>query len=354
MRLGGWLVWMALHLCVPHGMALENPSEEEMNHPEETETGDAVGPQFPGGLPHDVTLELPEWTPEDLREIDENGAPANLGGGLWPSELWPLLPEPRRLPPPPSGHLASASDPASAEATEPVPVTLHPAYFGALPAESVVDPQSLVGEQRQEELSDFVRETTGQTAGIPLRILVFAAHQKLPDELPLDALADRWFGEKDGFIAAYFMGRPQRAILTPSSALRHRFAAEQVTNVRDSAVREATVVTPPEEQIARFCIKAAVRIYQLQQEGPRLVPQESQSARGDSRPHAGNAKTVWAMVLTGLAALLAWWLWHRQRREKPPATAGPWLLPDQEGVPRLGAPHCGGHAAAIKFKTAKA
>lgn len=235
---------------------------------------------------------------------------------------------------------------------DPVPETLREVYFGPLPAEAVVDPQSLVGDQRQEEIADFVEDTASVHSGIPIRILVFEANQRLPDDTTLSNQVNRWFPSGPGLVLAYFMRQPQRALLAPSAALERAYAPEQLANLRDSAIREASVVDQPEEQLTRFCIKAAVRVYQMKRDGP------IQAMISDSpKPVASKDSTNWwkwpILIAGGTASLLVGFglFWFR-RRKKSTAT-GPWLLPEQEPLPRLGAPHCGGHSAVAKFPPQK-
>ena len=239
-----------------------------------------VGPMLPSTLPHDATLELPEWQPDDLLQVDHNQAPTNLGGGLWPLELWPLMPEPRRLPSSQkAGTTLTDPIPDKSVAKQPLPAGLHDVYFGAMPPEAILDPQGFIDEMQQEEIGNFFTEFARKQAGVDVRVLVFGPHQEVPADQALQELTDRWYSDSEGIVVFYAMGLPRQSICCFSKALSRNFSTVQFTAVREACVKEAMLAQNPNDQLARYCIKMAVRMNRLKIEGPdpSLVHEASKS-----------------------------------------------------------------------------
>lgn len=322
-------------------------SEETMTTDGEPLPESAIVPVPSSLLPRDATLELPEWLSEDWREFEQNDAPTNLGGGLFPSQLWPLMPEPTRLPAEkpanPNSHLQSTPE---GFGTEPLPQVIQDAYFGALPPESLVDPQALLDEVRQDEISSFLEEYSTRAAGIHIRVLVIGPRQKVPESVDLKKLADRWFRTDNGIVVVYPMSLPERSLCLFSTGLARRYSLDDLTDVRDACVKEAQVATLGEDQLARYCIKLAVRMNRLQQEPKKEEPEEltSNESWWSSLP-------TWAWWYGGAVIFTALILGIMQRWN-PFAKAkksAPWLVPEQEFTTRLGAPYSGGTAGVIIF-----
>ncbi len=327
----------------------QETTEDPTMHTPPAEFDDEAGPATTADptsfLPHDAVLELPEWRADDVRELDLNDAPTNLGGGLWPGEIWPLMPVPPRLPAP-GLHLLTIplNPPTEGQAQESIPAALESVYFGNLPPESVVDPQSLLNEVQQEELAHFFAEYASRQAAVQVRVLVLGPNQKFPEATRLQALADRWFGQQQGLVALYPMGQPRAAECYFSPGLQAAYAPEQLTAVREACVKEALYATREEDQLSRYGIKLAVRMNRLREE-PRPVPPPMEVA---STPPPGLSRRT--LVLGPLALALLWMagtsLYGRKRAPAPVT----WTLPDQEMAPRLSAPHCGGTMALLKFR----
>lgn len=336
-RILSWLAAWALLLAAALRAAGEIPQEGG------EEGGEMVGPSVPPTLPHDATLELPEWTSDDLRQAEHTEVPSNLGGGLWPKELWPLMPEPARLPPLSKAATVGAST-SETDYTEPLPPGLHDVYFGALPPESIIDPQGFIDEVQQEEMGKFFEEFAGKQANISVRLLLVGSRQQLPTDAELQALTDRWFPQQHGIVVLYRMGRPKASACGFSKSLSAQFTAEQFTAVRDACVREAMLSASAEDQLARYGIKLAVRMNRLKAENTDSKPIKAAKLT----PSFVQRWQLWiggAVILC--VGLLGGWL---LRRRKPPSVPQMWLFPDQEMVTRLNAPHCGGTVALLKIK----
>ena len=305
-----------------------------------------VGPMLPSTLPHDATLELPEWQPDDILEVDRNQAPTNLGGGLWPMELWPLMPEPRRLPSSQNaGATLNDNTPEKTVTKHPLPAGLHDVYFGAIPPEAILDPQGFIDEMQQEEIGNFFAEFARKQAGVDVRVLVFGPQQELPSDQALQELTDRWYPESQGIVVFYAMGLPRQSICCFSNSLSRTFSTQQFTAVREACVKEAMLAQNTNDQLARYCIKMAVRMNRLKIEGPdpTLAHQAVYS-----KMNPVSRLLAWGAALAALG-LAGWWA-LRSRRLRTARGPRTWLLPDQEMTARLSAPHCGGTMAILKIR----
>lgn len=326
-------------LLAGHAVLAEDGEQELL------EDEDLMGPIYPGPLSHDVLLELPDWQSDDVREFDQNAAPVNLGGGLWPAELWPIQPEPARLPPEPKLPKAPEILASSAELADGVmlPEELRSAYFGQQPPEMVVDPQSLVDEQRQEELDDFLADCNQAVGSLQVRVLVFDDRQTLPPSLPVQDLAARWFPGQEAVVVFYFNGRPDRSFLAYSTMASRRFSELEMHESLNAAIREARVADRPQEQFTRFCLKFPIKLHQMQRDHVDVPAQTEEGA--DASPAASRSWLLWLLLLglsTLVGALVAWRILRNR------AAQGPWHFPEREWTTRLGGPHSGGAGSEIQ------
>ena len=329
----------ACHLLWFVGLLGSLPAADEIPT-EGEENVEMVGPALPPSLPHDATLELPEWSANDPRQSEHSEAPSNLGGGLWPAELWPLMPEPGRLSLSPRPNALSIRPPLD-PTLQPLPAGLQEVYFGALSPEAIVDPQGFVDEVQQEEIGKFFEEFAQRQVNISVRMLLFGPQQQLPTDQELQALTNRWFPTAHGIVVLYPHGLPKATACCFSSSLSGQFSAEQFATVREACIKEALLGQTSGDQLARYCIKLAVRMNRLKAEHALTkTPKSAPKPRVNLKP--------WLLSMS-LVALLGGgaYLFHRRRASELPQT---WLFPDQEITPRLHAPHCGGTMALLVTK----
>jgi hypothetical protein len=343
----GFAAGGALAQAVPAAHEEEAPAqthelESEMGESEElTPDPSKMPPQ-----PQKLIIELPDWMPERLRELELGHAPANLGGGLWPDELWPVVPVfPNGVAP---QAIPGASHPPGA-AGEPVPEALAGEYFGEIPAVELADPQLFLSGGRRMEIASFLKDCTTQPGALRARVVLFAGNQSLSGKQQPAELAARWFGAGEGVVAFCFFGHPERSMVAFSPAAMEKFGAESQQAIADAARKDAIAVDAPSDQLARFCLKLGLRLHRLALEPPPVQRSMSASAAAQA-PATSGRKWLWLLFLGigigGLAAggVFAWRRWRR------PAPTGPWTFPPQEIIHRLGAPHSGGCSAAIKFR----
>lgn len=336
---------LALAFLMPWVAQAENASSELEDEIE------FIGPMLPSAIPRDAALELPEWKVDDIRELDINQAPTNLGGGLWPGDLWPLMPTPKPLPPIPKPH-PSADSQAASTTKVPLPEELMGFYFSELPQKHIVDPQGFLMEEQKRDIGKFFDDFVTVTAGVAVRVLVIRSDQRIPDSVALDEITNQWFNEQQGMIVIYPMGQPKSSLCYFSKPLQQAIGTERLAELREASIKEAMLVTRADEQISRYCIKLAVRLHHVKQAAkasPALAVNEG-GAKPKESTWAGSWKIVSRLAIVAILGGLSWMAYRFRDRFVRKSTAKQWLFPDQDMITRLGAPHCGGTMAVVKFK----
>jgi hypothetical protein len=312
-----------------------NPAHEGM-----TETGHPHDDEEPGKatlkLLDQLTLPLPGWG-DAWMSVEGMQYPLNLGGGLFPPDLWPLEPEPFSW----VEVLPDASH-------KPVALTdeLIQSYFAKPPQSGFLDPQALVHEQTAQELRDFFKECELRSGGAKIRLLVFDAGQQLPEGMSLEELTAVWFPEQEGILACYWLNEAERSQIHFSPALLAKYEADGLAaRWQEDCRREAVVATEAQTQCTRFALKVGLLARKLSD-----LPVRRTEFAGGTPTATASESSGWKWMLPGalvLALASIWWGWKHRR---PSGKTGPWLLPEPDFVPRLKAPHCGGTHAYLKFR----
>jgi hypothetical protein len=354
-RFHGWK--LAAPVVVVLAAWLNTQSLAENSPNEFDEEIEFVGPPQPSLLPRDAMLELPDWKPEDSRELESNQAPTNLGGGLWPSEIWPLMPAPPPLPRPANNLPATRLGDADVTELKPLSPEWTNHYFSSPPDHMVVDPQGLLSDAQQREMAQFLDAYAAKSVGVQVRLLVLANDQKLPDKIAMQEITDRWFPEQRAVVVVYSLGRPKSSLCYFSKSYQAAFPIDKFVGLRDACVKEALIAERSDQQLARYVVKLALRINSLttpapsQQTQPTVVLVKNSSGVANWW-HASTAGKLSLVLLPAFGLFATGWVWNHRRKLKfmRAAAEQTWLLPDQEMTTRLSAPHCGGTMAVVKFK----
>ena len=90
------LIPFCILLLVLYAVVTPGRAEEEAGREVTTGEEEELPELFPEQtIPwHETLLELPAWMEQEIDEIKVRTRPANQGGGLFPGEVWPTLPEP--------------------------------------------------------------------------------------------------------------------------------------------------------------------------------------------------------------------------------------------------------------------
>ena len=349
--------WRLVAVIVLLSAWLTTQSIAENSPNEFEEEIEFVGPPQPSLIPRDAMLELPDWKPEDSRELEANQAPTNLGGGLWPGEVWPLMPTPHPLPRQVKSLSATQLAQTDSAVLKPLQPELTNHYFSSAPVHVVVDPQGLLSDAQQREMAQFLDAYAAKSVGVQVRLLILGNDQKLPDTTAMQEITDRWFPEQRAVVVVYSMGRPKSSLCYFSKSYQAAFPIDKFVGLRDACVKEALIAESSDQQLARYAVKLALRINSLkapapsQQTQPAVLLIKNRSGFANWW-HASVAGKVSLILIPAFGLLVTGWAWthHRKLKFMRAAAEQTWLLPDQEMTTRLSAPHCGGTMAVVKFK----
>ena len=304
---------------------------------------------------HDSLLELPEWMSQEQAEIETRRRPANHGGGLFPSQIWPLQPEP--VPGPLTWDSALAKGAEGSAAPRPgVPIPLGPElmalYTAQVPTRVFVDPQNFLRERSGAQMESLLQRWLNDQCAFRTTMLVFGPGQQLPADFDPQALRRQWFGSsEEALLVFYFYGQPERTLAIFGPGARASYGEGVLRAVVDAAVTEAGRVHGDPEQLERFCYKMSVRLHWLVR--TRLPGAEGTGISAAAQPRRDWGKTVARAALwsaLGISAGLAAVFWRR--RWPVPVADEPVLFPERDLCPRLGAPHSGGFSSVISFPRA--
>lgn len=169
--------------------------------------------------------------------------------------------------------LAVAQEPLTPE----VPLEHFESYFEERPERYLVDPQGLLGADDLAEREEFLSYHAGESR-IDFHVLLFDLGQEIPNEIRIEELAERFFGEgKPSLLALYFLGEPERTLIQLSPQIRETVSAAELGRVRDEAVRAARQQAASAEQLEAFCKQMAIRIFWIEREAD-LGPEKPDAA----------------------------------------------------------------------------
>lgn len=161
-------------------------------------------------------------------------------------------------------------------------------------------------------------------------------------------------------LAVYNLGEPGIVQCYFSEAMQNRFTAQQLSDVRHAAIKEAMMFGNSEEQLARFGIKLAVRLNLTNAELPLVQPSTVTKVKpvswwGAAWKFLSDFRIlIISGVLGTLLLLLRGVILRPVSTSTSTAPTEPdpseWTFPDQEMITRLSAPHCGGTMAVLKFR----
>lgn len=278
-------------------------------------------------------LVLPQWTAEEHAAL-ENGRPPNLGGGLWNTERYPLLPAPPW--------------PASSPQTLPTPAP------GVLPWELLsacgaarewcVDPQRLLPAAQRAMIETHLA-THARASAHPLRLWILAPGQALPPALDDATLHRNVFGpDQPGLLAIVAAEEPAACRLTAPPSLGVASPSSSLGQNLTDAVNNITPGATPALALEELALWLSLEL----RSWPALATGAEGSLAGAAAPLPNRSFFAsawpWLAAAAGVGAL-AW----RARQWLGLGTARPVILPEQEILPRLGAPHSGGSGAVISW-----
>jgi hypothetical protein len=340
-----WTKFLAIAVALLSGLLIGHA--QELTPPPEPPA--TTAPASDGEETGALTDLIPDIVDPLTLPMEENAVPASADHGLpaislFPGELWS---GDRTVPPPPDESQVENPPPAVEESTLTEEVAA--SCFGPAPPPPLHDPYHLLTPSQTTPLATLIRESLNARGTFQTSVVLLKPSQQIPVTLNAPELLQRWYGDSKGLLVLYFMGRPERTQAFFSPATRQLHRSEDLRQVVDFSVREASRMAAPLAQLQRFCYKSAIRLDRLHRQGV-VTPDEEPEPVTAAAP--GPAIGLWwafaiGIHAAGLGAAGVWW-WRRRRRE--PGRAGiPIQFPEQDLVYRLGAPHSGGFGAVIHF-----
>ncbi|MCU0795004.1 MAG: hypothetical protein MUF31_03615 [Akkermansiaceae bacterium] len=244
-----------------------------------------------------------------------------------------------------------------------VPGELLEQYFAQRPHEYLVDPQDLVEQGEQREQESFLRYHAGDSE-IELRVLLFGRGQKIPEDVRVEELGERFESEgKPLLVALYFMGEPERTVLELSPALRDRLDGDAAERILLLATKSAAQKAGELPQLKEFCVQMATRTFELES-AAGLVAMPESTAKKEGEGHAekrergaieekierwmSRADEFSLPILLSSAAIIlggaAYWI-IRSRAV--------YVFPETQAESRLGGEHGAGIGPVIAFGSSK-
>jgi hypothetical protein len=343
---------LLLLLLLPPPAATSARTEDE----ESREVTPGEQEELPEQLPeqtipwHESLLELPGWMEQEFGEIQERLRPANQGGGLFPGEVWPVLPEPSLSPLSRNAATGPEAAAQTAPAGDTVPLSpeLMKLYETSKPERVFLDPQRLLDAANAGDMESLVQRWLNDQCPFRTKVLVFGRGQQLPSDFDPQVMRRQWFGESDdSLLVLYFLEEPQRTLSIFSKGACATYTEKVLRSTGDAAVSEAARVPGSLEQLERFCYKMSVRLHWLKP----LSPDHPSAVAVPAVTHfQWLMPFLWSLaVATGVALLSRFAPMIRRRYRTPAKPEGPVFFPELDSTPRLGAPHSGGFSAVINF-----
>ncbi len=266
---------------------------------------------------------------------------------------------------------------AEVEAYEPLPPLegeLADLYFAHAPVEFLIDPQRLLTEQKSNDIMRFL-EFHSDESKIRIYIMSFGENQKIPADIDIQALHQKWFSDSPAVLMLYYREQPQLTELVFNESIRDSLPKSVFDRILQNCLREGAVADLAPDQVEKMAIELSIQLYWLS----RLMEQEKDGGKALERassihelvasPDApellreyapgifidenGKALTfVLAVVfiLGGLAAVgcVAWVvMWWRGREN---VSGEPLLFPEFRIAHRLGGEYCGGGFVSMSFE----
>ena len=344
------------------------------------------------------TLPLPKWVLPRGHGLPTGVPDSNaLGGGLLPRADGTVDETPEAVPATPAENAKPSGDgfatnffklfipqpqtqvlpalPAKNQ-TQPVSMEVLRTTFKSDKQVYFLDPQQLITETQTEDLRRLLSDHAGG-AKVAIYLLVLAPGQALPDKCDLGQIASGALLNRLSCLVVYPLKEPWRARLFTSREVDEIASSNYLSVLAQDCIKDSMRASEEVEQLQRFVTQLSIRLFWLERTFPIPVRSLVQASPAIS-PLPGAAKELLPEVETRPemrnsfdAIVRRWWpvLYHSgiallmlllgilvcralYRRRLRRLAQSVWVLP--EGDPettdrRLGAAHCGGCGAMIRY-----
>lgn len=277
----------------------------------------------------------------------------------------------------PDGTFTVPEEIVEEEAYEPLPPLegeLADLYFAHAPVEFLIDPQRLLTEQKSNDIMRFL-EFHADESKIRIYVMAIGENQKVPADVNLEALHQKWFSDSPAVLMLYFREKPELTQLVFNESIRDSLPKSVFDRILQNCLREGAVADLAPDQVEKMAIELSIQLYWLS----RLMEQENKNdpslaaastvhemmaspdapellreyAPGIFIDESGKTLSViltFVFVLGGLAVVgcIAWIvMWWRGREN---VSGEPLLFPDFRIARRLGGEYCGGGFVSMSFE----
>lgn len=277
----------------------------------------------------------------------------------------------------PDGTFTVPEEIVEEEAYEPLPPLegeLAELYFAHAPVEFLIDPQRLLTEQKSNDIMRFL-EFHADESKIRIYVMAIGENQKIPDDVDIEALHQKWFSDSPAVLMLYFREKPELTQLVFNGSIRDSLPKSVFDRILQNCLREGGVADLAPDQVEKMAIELSIQLYWLgrlmEQEdkddpslaaassvhemmaspdAPELLREYAPGIFIDERGKTLSVILTFVFVLGGLAATgcVAWIvMWWRGREN---VSGEPLLFPEFRIARRLGGEYCGGGFVSMSFE----
>ncbi len=159
------------------------------------------------------------------------------------------------------------------EAYEPLPPLegeLADLYFAHAPVDYLIDPQRLLTEQKSNDIMRFL-EFHADESKFRIFVMAIGENQKVPDDVNLDELHEKWFSDNPTVLMLYYREKPELTELVFNSNVRNTLPASVFERIRQNCLREGAVADLAPDQVEKMAIELSIQLYWLS----RLIASEN-------------------------------------------------------------------------------
>lgn len=293
---------------------------------------------------------MPAWRDEDREALEKGELVPGLT--LLTEDIPDQSTEEPEVPSPTAEEIATEG-PSSPEVAE----RYLEAYFGARPAEFLVDPQGLLGAKDARDRQSFLKYHSGDSE-VDLFVYLFDGHQVIPSEVREEEVVERFFSEgKPAVVVYYYLGAPEKSDIYLSPFLSDTVSAPEQRRALNSSVEEAMEKPDAMAQFEAFCVQLSIRIYWMERaaglvkdapstplarRAEAAVTKKAESPAVIQAKEWGHRYGVSGGIMAGALLIVAGGLSVARRRAR-------YRFPSFDVSPRLGGSHAAGIGAVISF-----
>ncbi len=152
-----------------------------------------------------------------------------------------------------------------AEAYEPLPPIegeLSDLYFAYAPVDFLIDPQRLLTEQKSNDIKRFL-EFHSDESNFRIYVMAIGETQKIPDDIDLQALHQKWFSDSPAVIMLYYREQPQMTELVFNDSVRDSLPKSVFDRILHNCLRECSVTELAPDQVEKMAIELSIQLYWL-------------------------------------------------------------------------------------------